>query len=108
MNSGGEKGSVAKIAMENMRILAIGAVPQRAEDGRAINASVATIEVTPEEAEKLALITTQGSIQLVLRGYGDPDSAKTSGATSAQIVAALNDAWSANKLGKRRISVKKN
>jgi pilus assembly protein CpaB len=92
MNSGGEKGSLAKIAMENMRILAIGAVPQRAEDGRAINASVATVEVTPEEAEKLALITTQGSIQLVLRGYGDPDSAKTKGATTAQIVAGLNKA----------------
>jgi pilus assembly protein CpaB len=92
MNSGGEKGSLAKIAMENMRILAIGAVPQRAEDGRAINASVATVEVTPEEAEQLALITTQGSIQLVLRGYGDPDSAKTTGATTSQIVAALNKA----------------
>lgn len=68
MNRGGEKGSFAKLAMENMRILAIGAVPQRAADGRAINASVATVEVTPEEAEKLALVTTQGSIQLVLRG----------------------------------------
>src|SRR5690349_4531033 len=92
MNSGNEKGSLAKIAMENMRILAIGAVPQRAEDGRAINASVATVEVTPEEAEKLALITTQGAIQLALRGYGDPDSAKTTGAYTSQIVASLNKA----------------
>ena len=76
-NSGSGKGPVARIAMTNMRVLAIGAIPQRAPDGRGINATVATIEVTPEEAEKLALITTQGSIQLVLRGYGDPDSSRS-------------------------------
>jgi pilus assembly protein CpaB len=88
----GEKGQLAKLFMENMRILAIGSVPQRADDGRAINASVATVEVTPEQGERLALATTQGGIQLLLRGYGDPDSAKTQGATTQQIVSALNKA----------------
>ena len=92
MDSGREKGSVAKLAMENMRVLAIGAVPQRADDGRAINASVATVEVTAQEAEQLAHVTTMGSIQLVLRGYGDPDSARTRGASTADIVNALNRA----------------
>ena len=87
---GGEKGRVAKLFMENMRILAIGSVPQRTEDGRPINAPVATVEVTPEEGERLAIATTQGAIQLMLRGYGDPDSAKTTGATTAQIVQGLN------------------
>ena len=37
-------------------------------------------------------MTTQGQIQLMLRGYGDPNSAKTSGATTAQIVQGLNRA----------------
>ena len=77
MNGGGEKGNVAKLFMENMRVLAIGAVAQRTEDGRQINAAVCTVEVTPEEGEKLAIATSQGQIQLMLRGYGDPDSAKT-------------------------------
>jgi pilus assembly protein CpaB len=89
---GGEKGRVAKLFMENMRILAIGSVPQRAEDGRPINAAVATVEVTPNEGERLAIATTQGQIQLMLRGYGDPDSAKTAGATTAQIVSGLSRA----------------
>jgi hypothetical protein len=31
----------------------------------------------------------QGTIQLVLRGYGDPDSIKTSGATSVDVMAQL-------------------
>jgi pilus assembly protein CpaB len=92
MNSGGDKGSVAKLFMENMRVLAIGAVAQRAEDGRQINAAVCTVEVTPEEGEKLAIATTQGQIQLLLRGYGDPDSAKTTGASTSQIVSSLNGA----------------
>jgi pilus assembly protein CpaB len=90
INSGAEKGNVAKLFMENMRVLAIGVVAQRTEDGRPINAAVCTVEVTPEEGEKLAIATSQGQIQLLLRGYGDPDSAKTSGATTAQIVSTLN------------------
>jgi pilus assembly protein CpaB len=90
INSGAEKGNVAKLFMENMRVLAIGAVAQRTEDGRQINAAVCTVEVTPEEGEKLAIATSQGQIQLLLRGYGDPDSAKTNGATTAQIVSTLN------------------
>ena len=90
INSGAEKGNVAKLFMENMRVLAIGAVAQRTEDGRQINAAVCTVEVTPEEGEKLAIATTQGQIQLLLRGYGDPDSAKTSGASTSQIVSTLN------------------
>jgi len=89
INSGAEKGNVAKLFMENMRVLAIGAVAQRTDDGRQINAAVCTVEVTPEEGEKLAIATSQGQIQLLLRGYGDPDSAKTNGATTSQIVSAL-------------------
>src|SRR5687768_14218124 len=65
---------VAKLFMSNMRVLAIGTATPRAEDGRPLNEGVATIEVTPEEAERLATAATQSKIQLVLRGYGDPDS----------------------------------
>ena len=72
INGGAEKGNVAKLFMENMRVLAIGAVAQRTEDGRQINAAICTVEVTPEEGEKLAIATSQGQIQLMLRGSGDP------------------------------------
>src|SRR5215216_4196108 len=75
-NEGGKR--TAKLFMSNMRVLAIGTAAQRAEDGRPVTSPVATIEVTPEESERLAIATTQGQIQLVLRGYGDPDSVTTS------------------------------
>ena len=71
VDGGAEKGRVAKVFMENMRILAMNAVSQHTEDGP-INAAVATVEVTPSEGEQLARATTQGQIQLMLRGYGDP------------------------------------
>ena len=90
MDGGAEKGRMATVFLENMRILAIGSAPQASPDGRPINAPVATVEATPNEGEQLALVTTQGQIQLMLRGYGDPDSAKTSGATTTQIVQRLN------------------
>jgi pilus assembly protein CpaB len=92
MDGGAKKGRIAKLFMENMRILAIGSAPQRSEDGRPINATVATVEATPSEGEQLALVTSQGQIQLMLRGYGDPASAQTNGATTTQIVEGLNGA----------------
>jgi pilus assembly protein CpaB len=92
MDGGAEKGRVAKVFMENMRILAMNAVSQRTEDGRPINAAVATVEVTPSEGEALTIATTQGQIQLMLRGYGDPDSTKTNGSSTTQVVQRLNSA----------------
>jgi pilus assembly protein CpaB len=65
---------VAKLFMENMRVLAIGALAEPPQDARPINSYVATIEVTPGEAERLAIAASQGSLRLALRGYGDSDS----------------------------------
>src|SRR5574340_435156 len=85
-NGPGEKQEISKLFMENMRVLSVGTQVQRGPDGKPINATTATLEVTPEEAERLAAATNQGSIQLVLRGYGDPDSVKTTGATPNDIL----------------------
>ena len=83
---------VSKLFMENMRVLSVGTATDRDAEGKAIQAPSATLEVTPQEAEKLAIASTQGSIQLVLRGYGDPDSVKTKGANTGDILAQLGNA----------------
>jgi pilus assembly protein CpaB len=80
---------VSKLFMENMRVLSVGTEVQRGADGRPISAGTATLEVTPTEAERLAIAASQGSLQLVLRGYGDPDSIETRGATSADVLTQL-------------------
>ena len=82
---------LAKLFMENMRVLSVGTQVQRGQDGKPIRATTATLEVNPDEAERLAIAVGQGSIQLVLRGYGDPDSIKTRGATSNEVLAQLRE-----------------
>src|SRR5215211_5848160 len=86
MNDPEASKQVATLFMQNMRVLAIGAAPERAQDGRPINAAVASIEVTPDQAEKLAIAAAQGALQLVLRGYGDPDSISTGGAVANDVL----------------------
>jgi pilus assembly protein CpaB len=87
----GSNDRTAKLFMSNMRILAMGPVVQRGDDGRPIVTTVATLEVQPEESERLAVAQSQGTIQLVLRGYGDPDSIETRGASTRDVVAMLKD-----------------
>lgn len=84
-------GQVSKLFMSNMRILSVGSQVARGEDGRPINAPTATLEVTPAEAERLALAVREGAIQLVLRGYGDPDSVKTTGAKRGDLLTQVDN-----------------
>ncbi len=83
---------VAKLFMENMRVLSVGTEIQRGSDGKPNAATTVTLGVTPEEAERLAVAMNTGSIQLVLRGYGDPDSVRTRGATSIDVLRQLQGA----------------
>ena len=80
----------AKLFMSNMRVLAVGSQIERGPDGRPMNATTAALEVTPEEAEELALAASQGKIQLVLRGYGDPDTVGTKGTSSREMMRRLD------------------
>lgn len=79
----------AKLFMSNMRVLSVGTQVERGDDGKPIQATTATLEVTPPQAEQLAVAMNEGTIQLVLRGYGDPDSVATPGATAADVLAQL-------------------
>lgn len=85
----GSARQIAKLFMENMRVLAIGTEIQRDAAGKPKTATTVTLAVTPDEAERLAVAMNQGAIQLVLRGYGDPDSVKTRGATSVDVLSQM-------------------
>lgn len=80
---------VAKLFMSNMLVLSVGTEVQRDNQGKPINATTVTLAVTPEEAERLAIAMNTGAIQLVLRGYGDPDSVRTKGANSSDVLSSL-------------------
>ncbi len=83
---------VAKTFMANMRVLSVGTATTVGPDNRPIQAPTVSLEVTPTEAERLAVATGTGRIQLSLRGYGDPDSIRTNGANSEDVLAQLRNA----------------
>jgi len=85
----------AKLFMNDMRVLSVGTQVERGDDGKPIQATTATLEVTPQQAEQLAVAMNEGTIQLVLRGYGDPDSVVTAGATATDVLALLRSRTSA-------------
>jgi pilus assembly protein CpaB len=94
-DAAGQQRQVAKVYMENMRVLSVGRQLERDGDGEPIDATTATLEVAPDEAERLAVAMNQGSIQLVLRGYGDPSNVTTTGASSTDVLAQLRNARTA-------------
>jgi len=83
---------VSKLFLENMRVLSMGSRTTRDDSGEPAPATTATLEVTPEQAEKLAVAMRQGMIQLVLRGFDDTDSTGTKGSTSSEVLAQLREA----------------
>jgi pilus assembly protein CpaB len=91
---------VAKLFLENMRVLSMGSRTTRDDDGDAYPATTATLEVTPAEAEKLAVAMRQGTIQLVLRGFNDTDSTGTKGSSSSEVLAQLRVAQPAPAVAK--------
>ncbi len=72
----------SKIVLQDILVLAAG--PQLQKKGGADEANptdVYTLEVKPDEAERLALAATQGTVHLALRGVTDKAAVLTRGAT---------------------------
>jgi pilus assembly protein CpaB len=45
-----------------------------------------TLQVTPEQAEKLVLAANEGKLQLVMRNYSDQEDSRTTGANKASLL----------------------
>jgi Flp pilus assembly protein CpaB len=76
---------VAKLFMSNMLVLSVGTEIQRGSNAKPNDATTVTLAVTPAEAERLAVAMNTGSIQLVMRGYGEVDTLHTKGASSTDV-----------------------
>jgi pilus assembly protein CpaB len=84
---------ITKIVLENILVLASGPeFGQKGKDERATPAvDVITLEVTPEEAEKLALAATEGKLQLALRNLKDSEEILTKGTTIPYLLASYRE-----------------
>jgi len=84
------KTEVTKLVLENIPVLATGAQIQENDKGEPAPVDVYTLEVTPEEGEKLALAATKGKLQFALRNLIDGEKVLTRGATIPQTLASLS------------------
>jgi pilus assembly protein CpaB len=80
------KESISKIVLQNIPVLATGQTVEQQKEGKPVVVPTVTLDVTPEDAERLAIASTQGRLQLVLRGAGDESPAVTRGATITKVM----------------------
>ncbi len=69
--SGGAKKFASGAVLRNVKILAIDQNTTRTQKSAAVVGATATLEVSPAEAELLALSKSQGELTLILRSYAD-------------------------------------
>jgi len=84
--------TITKIVLENILVLAAGAeveAPDKKEKPNMVD--VITLEVTPEEGEKLALAATEGKLQLALRNYADTAGIQTKGTTLPRLLSSYSN-----------------
>jgi pilus assembly protein CpaB len=80
---------MTKLVLENIPVLATGTqIENKNDDPSPVD--VYTLEVTPEQAEKLALASTKGRLQFALRNIIDSESVKTTGADIAETLKSLS------------------
>lgn len=78
--------TISKIVLEHILVLAVAQEAGRDETKpKVVNA--VTLEVTPEQAEKIDLARSVGTLSLVLRNQIDPKMSKTAGATKDTLLA---------------------
>jgi pilus assembly protein CpaB len=76
----GMQDPISKIVLQNIKVLANGQNIDKPDNQREANSVKAvTLQVTPEQAEKLALASSEGKLQLVMRNSVDQGDEKTPG-----------------------------
>jgi pilus assembly protein CpaB len=84
---GGHQDPISKIVLQNIKVLANGQNIDKPENEREANSVKAvTLQVTPEQAEKLALAATEGKLQLVMRNQIDQGDEQTPGVNKRNLL----------------------
>jgi pilus assembly protein CpaB len=79
---------ISKIVLQNIKVLASGQNIDKPKNDREVERSVraVTLQVTPEQTEKLALASSEGKLQLVMRNSVDQADEQTSGANKKSLL----------------------
>ncbi|HZM90639.1 MAG TPA: Flp pilus assembly protein CpaB [Blastocatellia bacterium] len=84
----GQEGMISKIVLQNIKVLASGQNIDKPNNAREVERSIraVTLQVTPEQAEKLALASSEGKLQLVMRNSVDQADEQTTGANKRTLL----------------------
>lgn len=77
---------VSKVILQKVRVLAGGQKMENTKDGKPALVNTVTLELTPEQAEKIKLAEAEGRLQLSIRNATDQDIPKTPGATKRDVL----------------------
>jgi pilus assembly protein CpaB len=80
---------ITKMVLSNVLVLATGTEIEDSRDGKPRPVDVYTLEVDPEQAERLGLAAAEGKLQFALRNMTDQETVLTKGATVAQTLRSL-------------------
>ena len=85
--NGTQRDRISKIVLQNIKVLANGSnLDKPKNEKEAERVKTVTLQVTPEQAEKLALASSEGRLQLVMRNSIDQGDEVTAGATKKDLL----------------------
>jgi pilus assembly protein CpaB len=80
-----DKDPLSKLLFQNLKVLGTGQKMENRPGDKPQIVPTVTLEVTPEEGERLALAAQEGRISLVLRGQGDQKLVETLGVDASRL-----------------------
>jgi hypothetical protein len=81
--------TMSKTVLQNVEVLAVAQEIEKTKDEPQV-VKVVTLLVSPQEAERLALASREGSLRLAMRNYNDNKIVLTSGVDTAQMLRAYS------------------
>ncbi|HEY6872524.1 MAG TPA: Flp pilus assembly protein CpaB [Geobacteraceae bacterium] len=81
--------NISKIVLQDVPILATGQIATEQKEGKPVVVPTVTLDLTPENAEKLILAASKGSLQMLLRNVVDTTPAETKGATIIRVLGGV-------------------
>ncbi len=88
---GSNNENISKIILQNVPILATGQIASepKEKEGKPVIVPTVTLDLVPDDAEKLVLAASKGSLQLLLRNVIDTAPAQAKGATIYKVLGGV-------------------
>jgi pilus assembly protein CpaB len=94
--------TTTKVILSNVQVVTAGTRIDQDQDNKPVQVTVVTLVVAPEQAERLALASTEGKIQLALRNPLDQGNPETPGVKKASLVGTVAKLSTAPRLDTTR------